>query len=104
MHDLFQNLRLSSGDTTAALSYVPTESSCALLVGEVAHISDRNKSEDEIDANELSERLVFCFNQQVTPAKNHLLTQKSGMTRSLQLGRMSPLNFKAVDTVFISLI
>jgi len=60
-----KNLRLSSGDSTPVLKYFPNESSCVLLVGEIFHVSDRVKTEEELDAKELTERLIYCFNHQI---------------------------------------
>ena len=51
------------------MAYFPEELPCVLSVGEISHVSDRIKTEEELNAADLTERLIFCFNQQVCYSK-----------------------------------
>ncbi|GMH39838.1 hypothetical protein BSKO_07742 [Bryopsis sp. KO-2023] len=60
-----KNLRVSSGDALATTAYVPREETAVLILGELFYVSEKLKREVELDANEMTARIVSCFQGQV---------------------------------------
>lgn len=82
------------------LPHLVQELSCALAVGEISYLSDRNRTEEELDAKALTDRLVYCFNDQV--GLHPVAYTRCPCHRSSALDRMWCLSFKEAGIVFIS--
>ena len=61
-----QNLRVSSGDSLMTTAYVPSEETAVVALGELFYVSEQLKREAELDANEVTARIVSCFQGQVS--------------------------------------